>query len=51
MNIIEKSHFPVEQIVSDETVKTLMKELNTTTQKIKSLIGSIASINVSGVKP
>jgi SAM-dependent methyltransferase len=46
-----ESHFPVEDITSDETVKTFLKESHTTSQSIKSLSNSIASINVSAVKP
>jgi arsenite methyltransferase len=51
VKVIEESHFPVEVIAEDETVRTLAKESRMPAQDIKGLSDSILSVNVSGVKP
>ncbi len=51
VKVIGESHFSVETIADDETVKTFVKESHMSAQREKSLSDSILSVNVSGVKP
>jgi len=55
VKILEETHFPIEYMINDPTVKSVMKNSNISVEKAKgvanSVANSVASIKVYGVKP
>lgn len=51
IKIVEETRLEPDQILSDETAKELMKELNLDAEKTKEIIGSVASLKISAIKP
>jgi hypothetical protein len=49
--VVDESIFPLDYLVNDPAAKVMMDDLKTTSEQAKEISGSIASINVSGVKP
>lgn len=50
VRIVEESVFPLESMANDPTAREIMDNLKITSEQVKDLSGSIASIKVSGVK-
>jgi arsenite methyltransferase len=51
VKVIEESIFPLDCVISDSTAKGIADQLKMTSEQIKNLAASIASVKVSGVKP
>jgi len=51
VRIIEETHFPIECMVNDPTVKAVMKNSNIPVKKVKEIANSVTSIKVYGIKP
>jgi len=51
VKIIEETHFPVEYMVNDPTIKTVIKNSKISMGKVKEIANSVASVKVYGVKP
>lgn len=51
VKIIKQAQFSIEDIISDPAGKAAMEKSTKTTEEVTSILGSIASIEVSGTKP
>jgi len=50
VKILEESHFSMEDMISDPTAQAVMKNSKTSSQEMKKLASTIASVKVSGIK-
>ena len=50
VNVIDENSFPIEDMANDPTVKTIIKNLNISQEKIKEAVGSVVSMKVKGIK-
>jgi ubiquinone/menaquinone biosynthesis C-methylase UbiE len=48
---VEETHFPIEYITSDSTVKKIMKEKKLQRKAVENLADAVASVKVSAIKP
>lgn len=51
VEIVEETTFPLENLISESTAKELARALDVTTEKLKEIGRSVASVKVSGIKP
>jgi len=51
VKVINETSFPVELVTDDPTASKIIKKLKISTEELKDLSGSVASIKVYGVKP
>ncbi|MDD5686596.1 MAG: arsenite methyltransferase [Elusimicrobia bacterium] len=51
VKIMDETTFPIEFMLNDPNVQTIIKNLNLSKEEIKTLSDSAASIKVSGIKP
>jgi len=51
VKIVEETRFPIDFVVNDPAAKAIMKESNTLVKNAKTLVSSVASIKVYGIKP
>lgn len=51
VKVIDEAVYPIESITNDSTVSTIIKKTGITTQKLRELSDSVASIKVHGQKP
>ena len=51
VKIVEELRLKPEQILSDATTKALMEELNLSFKQAEKIVGSVASIKISAIKP
>jgi len=51
VKIIAKTTFPVECMINDPTAKVIIENADISTEKIKEIANSVASIKVHGIKP
>ncbi len=51
VEIVEEKTFPLEHLISESTAGELARGLNVTTEKLKMVGSSVASVKVSGIKP
>jgi len=51
VKIINETHLPLETVLSDATGKAIMDDLKLTKKSAEELVGSVASIKISGTKP
>jgi arsenite methyltransferase len=51
VQIVEETRLPAEMMLSDSTVKAIMKELNLTRKSAEEIANSVVSIKVSATKP
>jgi hypothetical protein len=51
VKVIEETHLPLEQVLSDTTAKAVMKELKLTKKRAEEIANSVVSIKVSATKP
>jgi len=50
VKILEESHFPMEDMISDPTAQAVIKNSKISSQEMKKLASTIASVKVSGIK-
>jgi len=51
LEVVDEANFPIDFMANDPTVKTIIDNLNITTEKLKEVTNSVASIKVYGYKP
>jgi arsenite methyltransferase len=51
VRVIEETTFPIDLMLDDPTAKAVIENLKLSSEKVKELAGSIASIKVYGIKP
>jgi arsenite methyltransferase len=51
IKIVEETTLKPEQILSDATALSIMKELNITRKQAEEIVGSVASLKISAIKP
>ena len=51
VEIVDETYFPIECMANDPTAKTLIKNLNISSETVKEVVSSVTSIKVHGVKP
>jgi len=51
VRVVEETRLKPEQILSDATAKALMKELNLNREQAEEIVGSVASLRISAIKP
>ena len=51
VEIVDETYFPIECMANDPTAKTLIKNLNISSETVKEVVSSVTSIKVHGVEP
>jgi arsenite methyltransferase len=51
VKVVEETHLKPEQVLSDATAKALMEELNLKRGQAEEIVGSVASLKISAIKP
>lgn len=51
VKIIEENHFQVENMANDPTAQAIVKTSEITTEKVKKIANTVASVKVCGIKP
>jgi ubiquinone/menaquinone biosynthesis C-methylase UbiE len=51
VKIVQEESFPVENMMNDPTVQTIVKTSKVPLEKMKKIAGSVVSVKVSGFKP
>jgi SAM-dependent methyltransferase len=51
VKVIEETHLPLEQMLSDATAKAILKELRLTKKRAAELVNSVVSIKIKATKP
>jgi ubiquinone/menaquinone biosynthesis C-methylase UbiE len=51
VKIVEETPFPVEYMINDPTAKAVIKASKLSTEKVKEIANTVASIKVFGTKP
>jgi ubiquinone/menaquinone biosynthesis C-methylase UbiE len=51
VRILDEKAFPVDSIINDPIVKTVIEELDITREEVEDVMGSVVSIHVQAIKP
>ena len=51
VKVVEEKRLKPEQVLSDATAKALMEELNLSRKQAEEIVGSVASLRISAIKP
>ena len=51
VEIVDETYFPIECMANDPTAKTLIENLNISSETVKEVVSSVTSIKVHGVEP
>ena len=51
VKIVDENAFPIEGLINDPTVKTIVENLRIPIEQMREVAGSVVSIKVHGVKP
>jgi ubiquinone/menaquinone biosynthesis C-methylase UbiE len=51
VKVVEETRLKPEQVLSDATARALMEELNLSREQAEEIVGSVASLRISAIKP